>query len=345
MAIWTGSSYSNTAISSMANQVWGAKAWDIVRDQNATIYAILGRRWLETNGVGGVKVNFDRLKRIEGYQVKTRFLGVLNAVATVADGSAELATATRVWANNYFGAAVFDLTHYAQTDAIPSSEYNRIKGKEAETNNFLAERFHQIMLSMENTLNTAIHATVTNGFTRTVLGNLRHIASDGVSSGETGYATYGGITRDGDDVDIQGVANVATGILSMEKIQYHQNLIADNFKHPDIGVADVTTITEVQGLLNGYTFIESDDDWKKFAGKYVQIGGTRYIMDGKCAANVLYHLNSETIGFWENEMGLSTDGWMKDPNAVAGYIMPWEYWCGIFCNRPKGNGIMTGITY
>lgn len=330
----------------MTNQLWGAKAIDMVRDQNALWYALTGKRWLETNGVGGVQVKHERLNKISGYQVKLRLLGVLNSVATVADGSAELAAASRVWANNYFGAAVFDLTHYAQTDAIPSSEFNRIKGKEAETSGFVAERFNQIVLSLENTLGTAIHATTASGFARGTLGNFRHACSDGVSSGETSYATYGTLDRsDSANADIRGVVTPSTGILSMEKIQLHQNQIADNYRHPDIGVGDVTTITEIQGLLNGYTFIESDEDWKKFAGRYVQIGATRYLMDGKCQANLLYHINSDTWGLWENEMGLSTDGFFKDPNAVAGYIMPWEYWCAVICNRPKANGILTGITF
>lgn len=346
MAIWAGSTYNNTNIASMTNQVWGAKAYDVVRNQNAFLYAILGKRWLDTNGAGGTRVNFERLHRITGYQVKTRFLGVLNTIATVADGSAELATATRVWANNYFGAAVFDLTHYAQTDAIPSNEWNRIKGKEAETSNFLAERMDQIMLSFERTLGTAINATVNTGFTRTVMGNIRHACSDGVTTGETTYATYGTLDRsDSANVDFRGKVTGSTGILSLEKIQTHRNTISDAYKRPDIGLGDITTITEIQGLLNGFTVIESDDEWKKFAGDYVQIGSTRYLMDGLCAANILYHINSDTFGIWENEMGLSTDGWMRDPNAVAGYIMPWEYWCGIFCNRPKGNGILTGITF
>lgn len=347
MALWAGTSINTTALSQMFNQLWDMKGIDMVRDQNAFLYGLMGKRWEDTMGVGGVKVGFERRNKISGNKIEVRLLGKLDSISTVADGSSSLAAPTITYASDYWGAAVFDLTHYADTPGIPSDEWKRIKGNEAKTRNFVADRFQQIVLSLENTIGNALHGVTGSGYTRTALGEWRHAVSDGVTSGESSYATYGTIDRsDSANADFRGVVSASVGNLTIPKIRTHLNNIATHYRIPDFGMGDVTTITAVQGLIDPYTQIVKNDDWKDFPGEYVQLGRTKYFIDHRAPANVLPHFNGDTWAWYESEDGLQVDGFQKAVGvAKAGYIMNYEYWCQAICVRPQANGIMTGLTF
>src|SRR5947199_5780584 len=167
--LWTGTSLNNNVLAQVFNQLYNTKAIEMVRKENGLLYAILGKSWRDANPKTGVK--FERMEKITGNSIEVKLLGVLDTISTVADGSAELATQTPTYTSNMFGSATFDLTHYAQTKGIPSSEYNRIQGKEAKTLKYVDDVFNQVMLSLEKTIGDGINSTATNIPDRTHLGS------------------------------------------------------------------------------------------------------------------------------------------------------------------------------
>lgn len=351
MALWAGLTINNTRAANLFNGLYQMKGLDVVRKQNALLYAILGKKWMETNGAGGIKTQFERRKTTALDKVEVKFLGALDTINTVADATSSsdggFASATPTWAANYWGSMQVALAHYYDVSGIPTEEWDNIRGNNAKTENFIAERMNQILLSLENTIGTAIHATASTALGRTLLGGWRMGASDGVTSGESNFATYCTIDRtDSANADLRGVVTGSTLGLSLKKLRAHQNAIAAKYSMPDIGIGDVTTITEVQSIIDAVTTtIENDGDWREFNGMYCQLGNVRYLGDQRSAANVLGHLNSSTWVFYEKETGMSTDGFIKAPHLKSAYVLPWDYWCQLICVRPSANGVLTGITF
>jgi hypothetical protein len=341
VALWNGSSLNNNVLAQVFNQLFNTKAIEIVRKENGLLYAILGKSWQDANSPTGV--SFERLERISGNQIEVKLLGALDTITTVADGAAELATSSPAFTNNMFGSVTFDLTHYAQTKGIPSSEYNRIQGKEAKTLKYVDDVFNQVMLSIENTIGNGINATASNGPSRTVLGNWPQAVSDGVSSGETAYAVYGLDRSDNANVDFRGSVGVSTGDLTLGKIRSLKNTIRTKGGKNQLGIAETSVFTKLQLLVEAYTEIESSQDWSQFGGEYVQYGKTRYILDQRAPTQQMAIIDPESWVFYQNMINFTDAGFARAPHLVAGYVLPWECYCQLICLQPSRNGKLTGI--
>ena len=339
--LWTGTTLNNNVLAQVFNQLYNTKAIEMVRKENGLLYAILGKSWRDANPKMGVK--FERLEKITGNQIEVKLLGVLDTISTVADGSAELATQTPTYTSNMFGSATFDLTHYAQTKGIPSSEYNRIQGKEAKTLKYVDDVFNQVMLSLEKTIGDGINGTASNAPDRTHLGSWVYAVSDGVSSGETGYATYGLDRSDSGNIDYRGTVTINTGDLTLGKIRALKNTIRTKGGKNQLGVAETSVFTKLQMLVEAYTEIESNEDWAQFGGEYVQYGKTRYVLDQRAPTQVLGILDPESFVFYQNMINFTEAGFIRAPHLVAGYVLPWECWCQLICVQPSRNGKLTGI--
>jgi hypothetical protein len=287
-------------------------------------------------------VQFERLERISGNQIEVKLLGALDSISTVADGSAEIATATPAYTSNMFGSATFDLTHYAQTKGVPSSEYNRIQGKEAKTLKYVDDVFNQLMLSLENTIGTAINGTAAPA--RTTLGSWVYAVSDGVSTGETGYAVYGLDRSDAGNIDYRSYVNITTGDLTLSKIRLVKNQNRIHGGKNQLGVCETSVYTKLQSLVEAYTVIESDADWQQFGGEYTQYGKTRFVLDQRSPTQTMGILDPESFVFYQNMINFTEAGFIRAPHLVAGYVLPWECWTQLICVQPSRNGKLTGIS-
>ena len=339
MALWNGTTLNNNVLAQVFNQLFNTKAIEMVRHENGLLYAILGKSWRDSNP--NVGTQFERLERISGNQIEVKLLGALDTISTVADGSAELASSTPAYTSNMFGSATFDLTHYAQTKGVPSSEYNRIMGKEAKTVKYVDDVFNQVLLSLENQIGNDLGGS--NAPARTTLGGWQYAVSDGVSSGESSYSSYGLARSDSANVDFRSYVNPNTGDLTLGKIRYVKNQNRVHGGKNQIGLAEISVFTKIQQLVEAYTVIESNSDWAEFGGEYVQYGKTRYIMDQRGPTGVMGILDPESWVFYQNMINFTEAGFIRAPHLVAGYVLPWECWCQLICLQPSRNGKLTGI--
>jgi len=324
---------------SLFNKLWSMNAVPTIQTRNALLYAVLGKPYM-----GDAGAEFERFTWIDGDKIEERVLGSLDTISTVADGSAELAAATITYNDSMFGGMSWDFTHYFDVKGIPSSDYNRIRGSQAKTNSYIDDVFNQIVLSLENTMGTAIHAQVA-GATNTVMGNWQHPVSDGTSSGETTYDSYGGITRStAGNEQFQGNVNVSTGTLTLPKIRTAQNTVNGKGGNPTLGICGTTVMGIVQQLVEPYTVIKSDDDWTGFKGQWFQYGATKFAHDQRCSSGVLGLLDPTTFGMWMRKVNFTDSGFTKYPGVKAGYVLPWETFVQFLCKRPNWNYKFTGIT-
>lgn len=347
MALWAGSAINSTETAMVFNRLYNLKAMEMVRKKNALLFKLMGKP-----DIGNVNENtrlkFERSRIVTGKNIEIKLLGALGAPATVADGSAELATVTRQFSSTTFGAAEFPLTHYAWTQGIPSSQMRRYKGPQAKTAGFYDEVLNYVMLSYQDVLGTAIHDSAgTAVISRTVMGSWTYGVSDGVSTGETtdNFKLYGTIDRsDSANADFRGIVSTSTGALDLNKIRTYANQADANGGVVDTGICGTTLYTKVQQLVEPYVQTNYSEDLAAFGGRYVRYAGIDFMHDQRTTSGVLGLLDSSTWLWVQNDDDLTDVGVIKDPSIVDGYVLPTAMWCQLICCKPNANAKLTGVT-
>lgn len=328
----------------MFNQMWGMGAVAIARKDNGLLYAITGKDWKDNTPTKDGRLKM--MQKISGNRIELRLMGKLATPSTMANPSAELATATLNYDAANYASVQFDLTHYAEVFALPNSEFNRIKGSESKTKSYVADEFQRILLSYENAWGTAINGSHTTGFKPDKLGCWRHFASDGVSTGETGYATYGLDRSVSENSDFRGVVKTNTGSLGFGKIKLLKNQIRENGGKTRLLVAQTPIYTAFETMVEGYAHVLYDEKWSKFGGSYVAYSNMVAIQDHRAPSGVMGFLDPDTLGFWMDSDGIFDPQatFVRDITRPAARVAPTEAWVGFFCNKPNSNGLLTGIT-
>jgi hypothetical protein len=317
------------------------RAYEQVRKDHGFLYAVLGKTWKDANPKFPVK--FERLEKITGDKIEIRLLGKLETMTTVADGADECADDAGTYTNNNFGNVTFDLAHYAGKKVIPSSEYNRIKGREAKTLSYIDEVHNLIMLSQEKEMATQMAGA--NAPSRTQLGGWQYAVSSGVTAdGEAANASYGGLDRSDDgNIDYRSYVKQSSN-LDWKVIRYVKNKVKLNGGSNKLGLAGLAPYTTLQDMAQAYTVIENDTDWLSFGGEYFQYGNTRYILDGDSPDSVMGFIDPESWAFWQNDLPFTEEGIIRSQTKKAAYLLPWEFWVQLICRQPARNGKITGIT-
>jgi hypothetical protein len=344
MALWDGTSLNTNALASMFNQMWGMGAIAIARKDNGLLYAITGKNW--TDNVPNKDGKLKMMQKITGNKIELRLMGKLATPNTMANASAELATATLNYDATNYASVQFDLTHYAEVFALPNSEFNRIKGSEAKTKSYVADEFQRILLSYENAWGNMINGSHSDGFSQSKLGNWRHFASDGVSAGETAYKTYGIDRSVAENADFRGWVTPNAGSLGFGKIKLLKNKIRQNGGKTKLLVAETSIYTTLETMVEGYAHVLYDEKWSKFGGSYVAYSNMVGIQDHRAPSGVMGFLDPDTLGFWMDSDGIFDPQatFVRDITRPAARVAPTEAWVGLFCNKPNSNGLMTGIT-
>lgn len=345
MALWNGSNINSTETAMVFNQLYDrGRAIAMVRKKNGFLYGILGKS--EKGGASGNGLKFKNERKITGNNVEVKLLGKLKTIATVAGGSAEMAVATLTNSQDYWGASEFALAHYKDAHGLPESEVHRYEGNELKTANYLDEVFKMLVLSLENTWGTALHATGASvGPSRTVFGSWIHAVSDGVSSGETNYASYGTLSRtDSGNADFRSIVNINTGDLTIPKFQLVLNQVIANGGMPSFAVAHTTPYSKLQQLAQGYSHVVYDEDWSKFGGTYVKIGNVVIILDQRCPSDTVGLIDPEEWVWYRKDINFTRSGIVESPIHVASYVLNWGAWVQPICLCPSHQGKMTGIT-
>ncbi len=339
--LWYDSTINTNALSGMFNQLYSKEAINIVRKKNGLAYSILGKKEAGSNPYE--KATWERLNTISGYQIEFRDRGKLLAgLATVADGSAEVATNTPDYVGNRYGAMLFDLTHYVENLAVPRSEMDRIKGNEAKTVSWIQDQFTDVMLTIEKEIGTQINSA--NAPARTQLGGWPWAASDGVTSGETAFSEYGNIDRSqSSNIDFRGQV-VSSSTFDLNKLSQLRNLIIVAGGTPDVAIAAATVYNIAEAALTPYTIIDSYSDLMEFGSLYFRFRGMNFMLDKYAPASTLGVLDSSSWVFYLNESDFVAQGLTPRLDLVAAYGMQFNMWIGFLCKNPQYNGKLVNIT-
>lgn len=342
MALWAGSNLNTTRLAKTWNQLWNnGAAINVVSDMNALLYMLRGKK--TPNPGGGF--DFERIERVTGNKIELTFMAKLDSVPTVADGSGELASSSATWAADYFGGSEFDWTHYNLKPAIPVSEWVKIAGNELKGEKFFKERFGQIVASIEETIGNGINSTTAVSNFNTSIGTWRHALSDGTTSGESGYDTYGVTRSDAGNVDFQGNVTAVGGALTTRVMKRAQLEIISKGGMPDLGLCGIDVYESWWNEVAQYSHVVNDSKMTEFKGEWVRFGSTVYALEQRAGDNIMGLLTTKNFKFWYREIDLFNEKtlWMRDPGLKAGYVAPFDIFAQLLCNSPRTGGILTGI--
>lgn len=346
MALWNGTSINSTATAMLFNQLYNLEAINMISNRTGLLYLIRGKSKTEKDDYGGVRAKFDKIKKITGNKIEVKLLGKLVDWTSFTDITDEIATTTLANSADYWGAAEFNLGHFGYTHPIPDSEMDRIRGDEAKTRSFLGEVFKMLMASKEKYLATNLNATGAGvGGSRTVLGSWVHACSDGVTTGETDYATYGTISRtDSANADFRSYVVGSVGDLQLDDIQGAINQVRVYNGSPDLAPCGLTVYNKVQKLIQPYSQVDYDEKMAKFGAPHVRFAGVNFCLDGYTPSGIMGLLDSESWVWYEKETPFTQSGVMLDPSRNATHIAKFNSWEQVICIRPKSNAKLTGIT-
>lgn len=342
-ALWDGTSLNTTFLTNTWNQLWKDNMpVEIVRKHNGLLYKILGKKTKTPNG----SFSFERMESVTGNKIEIQFLGKLDDIPTLALAN-EGDSATVTHADDYWGSVEFDFTHYNLTPGIKVSEWVQIQGKEVKGARFFKKRHRQIMLSLENTIGNGINSATAVSTYRTSIGTWRHAMSDGVSTGETTYATYGLNRADSANADIRGATTqTGVGAITVQKLQKScLDIAANGGSLADFGICGADVYNYVWNAVTQYTHITQKGSMNEFEGMWVGFGNVDYLFDQRAAAGVLGHGTSEDWGFWKKDVDMfdKESMWVRDPSKKAMRVAPFDVYAQFLCSRPSGSQLLTGI--
>jgi hypothetical protein len=335
MALWAGTSLNTNELASVVNQIFGVKGISMVTKRNGLLYKVLGKQTM-TEGKYGPEVKFERLNKITGKAVEVPLIGASRTISTVANGSGEFDSITPSYDADAFGAFEVKLAHYADSQGIPGSEYERFKGKEAKTLDYIGDRIMPYLIeSWRKTLGTSVNQE-TNAPSDQYLGSWEYMVD--------ASNTYGLDRSDAANAAFRGKVNASVGTLTLATIDDYQNQIMEEDGFPDIGVCSRAVYGYLRQLVQPYSQVEYDEDMAKFGSPYVGYAKTVFCLDAYTNSGTLGLLDSSTFAMWMHESGLSTDGILKDVTKKHAYVLHWTAWAQFLCMEPRKNAKLQGIT-
>jgi hypothetical protein len=350
MALWNGSVINNTEFAMVFNQLANLQAIPQVVKRNALLYYLIGK--MLPGSVDKGRVEFERSKKITGKNIEVKLFGALTGTQKLADGAPEYATTPPSFNANSYGAAEFPLTRYYLKKAVPTSQLDRYKGKEAKTDDFYAEVMRDIMASFENDIGNDLHGT--SGGTnigRTVLGSWCYAVStgggdaggDATGEAATAFRNYGTVDRqDTANSDFRSVVQANYGPSTLQKLRSLRNLVEANGGTVDICVFPTALFTTHELLLEAQTLVTNPGDGIDFGGRVFTYAGMKFIHDQRAPANTIGLLDSSEWMFVENEEKLAPQGMIWDPSLSASYVIPCYRWVQLICKRPNWQGKALG---
>lgn len=346
MGIWAGSTLNSNETSHLINQWDDSKSLAICRRKNGFLYEILGKA---EPGATPMSVEWKNSTKVSGKDIQFNFLGSLKTISTVADGYAAGAGETGTWGGTVipadtFGAVTLPIVHFADAEYFPSSELDRFTGQEQPMRDWIEEKLEYLMLSWENSFGNAFNTGTAAVPTRTQVCPWRHQISDGVSTGETTYVTYGLDRNDSGNVDFRGNVTVSVGDLTLEKIRLRELEVIERGGMVRLGLVENALYNKIHKLLEGYSVVTYDDQWTKFGGSFVKFGNIRWIMETRMPTELVGLIDPTTWKIWQKKGQFTRQGIVPDPSKKATHVLNWEKWIAIYCKAPNRNALMTNVT-
>lgn len=334
MSLWTGTTINTNRTANAFNRVWNRKAEPIVRKKNAFLYGLLGKDETSKNPT---PIPVAKTEVVSGDKFEVRLLGKLDSFQTLSDGNAEVASVAGSYTADYFGSAVFDLTHYNHHHQIPYSEIANIAGDEAKTASYMDEVMDMLMYSQEDTLGTAINGT--GNQTRETLGSWRYAVDD-----STTHDTYGTITRStAANVDFRGNAGTSSNPLTLTNILDLQLTINQHGGEATLGLAGNTVYRLVKVLIEAkFGEYVQRDKWMKYGGPYCGYNNTVFVHDHR-APNQTLGMFTPQSWIWVKRDILPFRVVQVDASKKAATSIIYDGWNALICKCPSHNGYIPSI--
>lgn len=334
MAIWAGTSINTDELSAVFNQVFNRKFIDQVSDKKGLLEVVLGKPSPNPDGAGSKA--FQRMKKITGRKIEVKLLGNYKSIGTIADGAAEVASTVGAVVEKY-GAAEFDLTHFNDQHWVAKSQYDRFRGDEAKTVNFMQDEFDWLMASWAETLAAGISGTANQS--RQFLGSWEYAV--------TNDNTYGTIDRsEAGNIDFRGYEKDSFGAFTLDALQTEYTTLKAQEAKPDLMIGSATVYNLVVKALRD----EGTLQYKYASDGKVAAGGASFawqgmdlILDPHTTSGVLGLLESKSFVLYMEDSGMNPSA-IVDHSKKAAMLINLDGWAGFICVIPKHNGKMNGVT-
>lgn len=342
MPLWTGSQFQTTVAALTVDKLYNDKAIDIISDQN-------GLMWLLEQERQSLNPRFEakmrRITDIGGGNLRVKMMNKLPTVGTIAEAN-QLVAQNYQYDNNRYGAAIFETTHFFQLYATPMKEFRKLQGNEAATRNWLVEQVQDFKSGKKQTLNTAVNQAIVGG-TDTVLGNWQHAVSDptiatAVAVGENTRATYGGITRDADNINYAGnVIDLNGAVLTLDNLadmRLRTRRKNSQAAGSDLILCGTAQYLNIQKKLEEKNIVQinSMDGMVGYGGEYFGYAGIKVCVDYDVAAATVGFLDSSTFALWGDDT-FTTSSWGEIPDR-SGFGYKHEGFHAFLCLSPRNNG-------
>src|SRR3990167_2008840 len=262
--IWFGTDLNTTALSSNVNRWMELNFTPWVVQNMGFLYSMLG-----ITGMGQAAANpnwskiFSKDYESRGNALVVRGLGELDTISGLADAN-QTDAATITWNQDDIGGAVFQWSHYNHRVPIVDSQYKLIRGDTARTMGFMQDKLEALKWAWHTALANAVEGT--DNQLRATVGGWQWAVSDGVSTGETGYATYGTIDRsDSGNTFFRGNTTVLGRDLELKDLDGLKADIVIDGGRPKVGLAGKTPYNKIKGEQRGYA-AANPINWTMYKG-------------------------------------------------------------------------------
>lgn len=341
MALWAGSSQDTTAEAKLFNRLASRTSLPMVVSSNGLLYSFMGKpndSDLMQMAAGNKQVRgWGKTSVVTGDKVEQALMGSLPSPDYVTDGADELTTATPDYDANRHGAVSFEIAHLAKNLGIPASEYDRIRGDDAKTRNWIGEKFNEAMYGYENKLGTDLHANSTTAYpARNKFASWITIVDDA----NTGY----GLDRsDSANADFRSYVNSSTGNLDIPKIETALNTARARGGKPRVGVAGITLYGKIKQLVQAYSQASySKDGGAAFGSESVYYAGVEWLLDARCPDGVVGIFDPQHWLFIMSDVPFNNGGVVHDFTKKDSYVIPTKLWAQILCLMPKTQSKLSG---
>lgn len=335
MALWAGTAINTDELTTVFNRLFNRKLIDQVSDKKGLLEVIMGKPSPNPDKAGAKA--FQRIRGIPtGKDIEVKLLGSYKSIGTIADGAAEVASTVGAVVEKY-GAAVFAPTHYNDQHWIPASQYQRYKGDEAKTLNFIQDEYDWLIASFRETLAAGVSGTANQ--LRLSLGSWEYAV--------TNDNTYGTIDRsDAGNIDFRGLEKDTFGAFTLDKLQTEYTTLKAQEGYPDVMVAVGTVYNFViRELRNEGTLIVNygSDGRVGAGGSSFAWQGMDLILDPHTSAETLGLLESKSFVMYMDDDGMNPSA-MVDTSKKAAMLINMNGWNAFICVIPKHNLKCNGVT-
>jgi hypothetical protein len=341
MALWQGSSLNTNELATTTNHWTRKNLVPMVVKRNAFLHALTNEEAGPYGSIGS-RVRYE--KRARGNKLQVPLLGAIPSFSGLADSN-QVDAVSLTWDSDAAGAATFEWAHYYHVEPVVHSEFTLMRGDDHKTLSWVEKVLKEkVVKGWEKTLGDAINGTAANS-SRTAAGGWRYGASDGTSTGESSYATYGTLDRsDSGNADYRGnIQRLSDGLLTIDDFfALKVDIMADD-GNPTFAVVGATGFKKMEKELRGQAMLPQKD-WDAFAGDKLTCHGITICFESRCGETELGMFDPNALAIYLEEDGIDME-WEKAGGVYKGakYVMPIHAWTAFIVECPSHTGKVTNI--